>query len=72
MPLALEAAPVIDGELYFWKDGEDVLFDEACIHYAENKSDVTRLIGKRLKAKSRFACYAMKYAMPGACSTGYS
>jgi beta-hydroxylase len=34
----------IDGEPYYWKDGEDVLFDETFIHYAENKSDVTRLI----------------------------
>ena len=110
----------IDGEPYYWKDGEDVLFDENYIHYAENKSDVTRLIlfcdverpmtnaliarlnrllantlirasktqnvegepvgvlnkvfgyayqvrlvGKRLKAKSRFAYYAVKYAIIG-------
>jgi beta-hydroxylase len=69
----------IDGEPYFWKDGEDVLFDETYIHYAENKSDVTRmilfcdverpmtngLVGKQLKAKSRFAYYAVKYAMLG-------
>jgi len=34
----------IDGEPYFWKDGEDVLFDETYIHYAMNNSDVTRLI----------------------------
>jgi len=32
------------GGPYVWKDGEDVLFDETYIHYAENKSDVTRLI----------------------------
>jgi len=110
----------IDGEPYYWKDGEDVLFDETFIHYAENKSSVTRLIlfcdverpmkvglmtrfnrfmartlvrasktqnvegepvgalnkvfgyayqvrlaGKRLKAKSRFAYYALKYAIVG-------
>ena len=110
----------IDGEPYFWKDGEDVLFDETFIHYAENRSDVTRLIlfcdverpmtnslmkgfnrfmantlvrasktqnvqgepvgilnllfgyvyqvrllGKRIKAKSRFAYYALKYAIIG-------
>jgi len=110
----------IDGEPYYWKDGEDVLFDETFIHYAENKSDVTRLIlfcdverpmkvglmtrfnrfmagtlvrasktqnvegepvgvlnkvfgyayrvrlvGKWLKAKSRFAYYAVKYAILG-------
>ena len=34
----------VDGEPYFWKDGEDVMFDETYIHYAENKSDVTRII----------------------------
>ena len=34
----------IDGEPYYWKDGEDVLFDEPFIHYAENKGEVTRLI----------------------------
>ena len=110
----------IDGEPYVWKDGEDVLFDETFIHYAENKSDVTRLIlfcdierpmtnrlmtrfnrfmastlvrasktqnvegepvgvlnrvfgyayqvrllGKRLKANSRFAYYAVKYVLVG-------
>jgi beta-hydroxylase len=35
---------LVDGEPYFWRDGEDVMFDETYIHYAENKSDVTRLI----------------------------
>ena len=110
----------IDGEPYYWKDGEDVLFDETYIHYAENKSDITRLIlfcdverpmkvslmtrfnrftantlvrasktqnvegepvgvlnkifgyayrvrlvGKALKAKSRFAYYSVKYALIG-------
>lgn len=111
----------VDGEPYFWKDGEDVLFDETFIHYAENKSDVTRLIlfcdverpltnpvmtrlnhfvantlvrasktqnvegepvgalnkvfgyvyqvrlvGKRLKARSRLAYYMVKYVLFGA------
>ena len=110
----------IDGEPYYWKDGEDVLFDETFIHYAENKSDVTRLIlfcdverpmkvglmtrfnrfmantlvrasktqnvegepvgvlnkvfgyayrvrlvGKQIKAESRFAYYTFKYAILG-------
>lgn len=110
----------IDGEPYVWKDGEDVLFDETFIHYAENKSDVARLIlfcdierpmtnrlmtrfnrfmantlvrasktqnmegepvgvlnrvfgyayqvrlvGKHLKANSRLAYYAVKYALLG-------
>jgi beta-hydroxylase len=35
---------VVDGEGYFWRDGEDVLFDETYIHYAENKTDKDRLI----------------------------
>lgn len=34
----------VDGEPYFWRDGEPVMFDETFIHTAENKSDVTRLI----------------------------
>ncbi len=34
----------VDGERYFWRDGEDVLFDETYIHYAENKSPHNRLI----------------------------
>jgi beta-hydroxylase len=35
---------VVDGEAYSWRDGEDVLFDETYIHYAENKTDKDRLI----------------------------
>ena len=35
---------VVDGERYFWRDGEPVMFVETFIHTAENKSDVTRLI----------------------------
>jgi beta-hydroxylase len=35
---------LVDGEPYFWRDGEPVMFDETFIHTAENKSDVTRLI----------------------------
>ena len=34
----------IDGEVYSWRDGQDVLFDETFIHSAENKTDVTRII----------------------------
>jgi beta-hydroxylase len=34
----------VDGEPYHWRDGEAVMFDETFIHWAENKSDVTRLI----------------------------
>ena len=35
---------VVDGESYFWRDGESVMFDETFIHTAENRSDVTRII----------------------------
>lgn len=34
----------VDGEPYFWRDGEDVVFDETCVHSAENRSDITRVI----------------------------
>jgi beta-hydroxylase len=35
---------VVDGQSYAWKDGEDVIFDETYIHYAENKTDIDRII----------------------------
>lgn len=35
---------VVDGEKYYWKDGEAVMFDETYIHHAENRTDVTRVI----------------------------
>lgn len=34
----------VDGERYFWKDGEAVLFDETYIHCVENNTDETRII----------------------------
>jgi beta-hydroxylase len=34
----------VDGQRYFWKDGEAILFDETFIHYAENKTDCHRII----------------------------
>ena len=34
----------VDGQEYFWRDGEDVIFDETCVHWAENKSGMTRVI----------------------------
>lgn len=34
----------VDGNVYHWRDGEEVMFDETYIHYAENKTDQTRLI----------------------------
>jgi beta-hydroxylase len=35
---------VVDGRDYSWRDGEDVIFDETCVHWAENTTDVTRVI----------------------------
>ncbi len=34
----------VDGERYWWKDGEAVLFDETYIHYAKNTTQQDRLI----------------------------
>jgi beta-hydroxylase len=34
----------VDGEPYHWRDGEAVIFDETFIHWAENKTDMTRVI----------------------------
>jgi beta-hydroxylase len=34
----------VDGERYYWKDGEAVMFDETYIHYAANKTDHQRIV----------------------------
>jgi len=34
----------VDGQMYSWRNGEDVLFDETFIHYAHNESDEDRII----------------------------
>jgi len=34
----------VDGQMYYWKDGEAVMFDETFIHRAENQTDHQRLI----------------------------
>ena len=34
----------VDGKEYFWRDGEDVIFDETCVHWVENKTGMTRVI----------------------------
>ncbi len=34
----------VDQERYSWRDGEVTLFDETYVHWAENKSDETRII----------------------------
>ncbi|MGH8145004.1 MAG: aspartyl/asparaginyl beta-hydroxylase domain-containing protein [Rhodanobacteraceae bacterium] len=34
----------VDGQEYVWRDGEDVIFDETCVHWVENKTDMARVI----------------------------
>jgi beta-hydroxylase len=34
----------VDGERYYWKDGEAVMFDETYIHYAANKTGHQRIV----------------------------
>jgi len=34
----------VDGEDYSWRDGEAVMFDETYIHYAENTTEMNRIV----------------------------
>ncbi|WP_235499660.1 aspartyl/asparaginyl beta-hydroxylase domain-containing protein [Frateuria sp. Soil773] len=34
----------VDGEVHAWGDGKDVVFDETYVHWAENRTDQTRVI----------------------------
>ncbi|MFC4819021.1 aspartyl/asparaginyl beta-hydroxylase domain-containing protein [Dokdonella ginsengisoli] len=34
----------VDGELYSWRDGGDIVFDETYVHWAENRTQETRVI----------------------------
>jgi beta-hydroxylase len=34
----------VDGKQYYWRDGEEVLFDETFIHYAKNDTDKARIV----------------------------
>ena len=34
----------VDGEIHSWGDGKDVVFDETYVHWAENRTDQTRVI----------------------------
>lgn len=43
-PNSPECHIIVDGQKYYWKDGEAVMFDETYIHQAENRTDVTRVI----------------------------
>src|SRR4029450_1658959 len=61
----------VDGQPYFWRDGEGVLFDETYIHRAENRTDEARIIlfcdverplrGRPAPATNRFA---IRHVMP--------
>jgi beta-hydroxylase len=37
-------AIIVDGERYSWRDGEEVVFDETYLHWAENKTNKDRII----------------------------
>jgi beta-hydroxylase len=39
-----DCAIIVDGERYSWRDGEDVIFDETYLHWAENKTERNRII----------------------------
>jgi beta-hydroxylase len=43
-PNSDECLIFVDGEEYSWRDGEDVVFDETYVHWAENRTDQTRVI----------------------------
>ncbi len=48
----------VDGQSYFWKDGQDVIFDETYVHRAENNTSQDRIIlfcDIRRPLKNRFA-----------------
>jgi beta-hydroxylase len=34
----------VDGQVHAWRDGQDVVFDETYVHWAENRTDQTRVI----------------------------
>lgn len=34
----------VDGQQYYWRDGEAVIFDETYIHYAKNDTDMSRIV----------------------------
>lgn len=43
-PNAKECCIYVDGSPYHWQDGQDVLFDETYVHYAENNTDIDRIV----------------------------
>jgi beta-hydroxylase len=65
----------VDGTPYYWRDGEDVLFDETYIHSAKNDTDMDRIIlfcdverplrNRVATAINRFFC---KYVLSGSAT----
>lgn len=43
-PNSKDCCIYVDGDPYFWQDGQDVMFDETFIHHAENKTSQDRII----------------------------
>jgi beta-hydroxylase len=43
-PNSDECLIFVDGEPYAWRDGADIVFDETFVHWAENRTDQTRVI----------------------------
>ncbi len=43
-PVHPDCAIYVDSEPYVWWNGEDVIFDETFIHYAENKTQQQRMV----------------------------
>jgi beta-hydroxylase len=43
-PNSSECRIFVDGQMYYWRDGEDVMFDETYIHSAENNTSQPRII----------------------------
>ncbi|KTC92867.1 MULTISPECIES: aspartyl/asparaginyl beta-hydroxylase domain-containing protein [Legionella] len=43
-PNSKDCCIYVDGEPYFWQDGQDVMFDETFVHHAENKTSQDRII----------------------------
>lgn len=43
-PNSAECRIHVDGQTYYWQDGQDVMFDETFVHHAENTSDQDRII----------------------------
>jgi beta-hydroxylase len=61
----------VDGQPYFWRDGEGVLFDETYIHRAENRTDEARIIlfcdverPLRSRAATAINHFAIRHVMP--------